>query len=215
MAWDGEAVRARSRAELERFGLEVNPNLPLLGADEVAQARPVAEVVARCQALYGVLAVVEDVPPGEVLPSLGERGLTRWLTEQERAFLEDPSDEEALTQLSWRTEGMRSMGWALRLFDDLPLTGTAGEVAPPFDPIDPDGSAGGPDPSLALRPAEELGERLDLFYCAHWCVRHHELTGEPEAWPEEIEPGAVWERRHGLEFLFADTDDWDEISLDT
>ena len=214
MSWDAERAREQSRAELERHGLRVNPGLPLLGADDVGRCRPAGDVVARCQALFGVLAVTEGVDVSAVLPSLQERGLERWLSADERAYLDAPS-EELRTQLSWRTEGMRSMGWALGLFDDLPLTGTAGTIAPAFDPLDPDGSGDGPDDSVTLRPAEEIAARLDLFYCAHWCVRHHEHHGEPQPWPDEIVQGAVWERRHGLEFLFAETDDWDEITLDT
>ena len=45
--------------------------------------------------------------------------------------------------------------------------------------------------------------RLDVFYCAHWAVRNHELTGLPADWPEDIVGGAVWERRHALEWLLS------------
>ena len=213
MSWDPGAARERSEAELERHGLQGNPSLPLLGDEDVARLRPVEDVVARCRALFAVLVVVDGGDDAEeVAESLEQRGLTRWLASEERAYLADPTDERCV-QLTWRTEGMLAMAWALNLVDELPLTGTAEGVADAFEPIDPFGDE--PPPDVRLRSREELAQRLDTFYCAHWCVRHHELEGEPDPWPEEIEQGAVWERRLGLEFLFGDEDDWDQITLDT
>ena len=220
MARDFELTRRASLAVLQPFGIVVPEHLPVLGEGEVARHRPLDEIVERVQAMYGVLAVVEGAPFDMVERSLADRGLNRWLSERERAYFdarrrgEDP--ERRRVELSWRTECMLALGWALRLFDDLPLTGTQVAPAEAFEPLDPKGFGSGADPSIRLRPIPEIAARLDLLYCAHWAVRENQLTGRFEPWPADLVPGAIWERRHALEWIFdTDADDWDDVDLST
>ncbi|MDP8909221.1 MAG: DUF4272 domain-containing protein [Chloroflexota bacterium] len=220
MAIDFEAVRAASVAEAAATGLSISPSLPLLGAEDVAHPRPVSTVVARTRALYGVLALREGTPLEAVLEVLRRESLLDSLSESERRYLEalesGRSEEAARIEipLSWRTEAEYALGWALGLFDALPVTGLAGEIAPAFAPIDPDATRGGPDPALDLRPVDELVGRLDAFYCVHWAATDHALTASRASWPAAVVPGAVMERRHALEWIFTD-EDWDEVDLST
>jgi hypothetical protein len=218
--FDPELARRESRSLVTSYGLEVPDHRPLLGVEEVADPRPVDDVIARCRALYCVLAVVEGVSASEVSAFLAESSLSSMLSESEREYVnaggEGPRAEHLRPQLSWRTECMLAMGWALHLFANLPLEGVAGEIAGAFAPLDPDGRAGGVQGDIRLRPPDELGQKLDTLYCLHWVVRERQLTGWPAVWPDSLVPGAIWERRHALEWIVqSDVDEWDEVDLST
>ena len=217
MTWDADAVRRRSRAELAKYGIEVAARLPLLfEPDELARLRPAEDAIARAVALYAVIAVREGTPADMARESLEERGLTGWLSERERGFIAQPVDEGELVEMSWRIEALAALAWALGLVEELPLEGAEGVPAEVFAPIDPDGSRGARDRDVRLRPVEQLADRLDLFYCAHWAARQQQLTGHFDPWPAQLVPDAIQERRHGLEWLFAERDlDWEEVDLST
>jgi Domain of unknown function (DUF4272) len=125
MTWDHEAVRAASRAALAEHGLTVPDHLPWL--DRVPP-RPREDVIARTLALYSVMAIVEGAPFDVVHESIVARGLDRHLSETEHRYLgarlrgEEPSERDQV-ELSWRGECMVALGWALELFDELPLEG--------------------------------------------------------------------------------------------
>ena len=59
----------------------------MLGTEEFATLRPVSNVIDRCRALYGVLAVVEGVSASEVGAFLSASGLDRALSSGEREYL--------------------------------------------------------------------------------------------------------------------------------
>ena len=216
MPWDAELARARSRDELARFGIDVPESLPLLFEPEALQRlRRRNDVIARSQALYGVVAISDGGPRDLVFPSLEARDLSRWLSERERRFVEGPSDEDERIQMSWRIEALTALGWALGLVDELSLSG-AEAAAGAFEPLDPDGSRGDVDDRVQLRSTTQLADRLDAFYCAHWAAREQQLTSAFDPWPEALVPGAIMERRHGLEWLFADPSyDWEDVDLST
>jgi hypothetical protein len=215
--WEADAARRRSREELAKYGIDVLAHLPLLfDPDELPRLRPAEDAIARAVALYAVIAVREGAPADTVRESLEARGLIGWLSERERQFIAQPADEGELVQMSWRVEALAALGWALGLVEELPLEGAEGAPAEVFAPIDPDGTREGRDQDVLLRPVEQLADRLDLFYCAHWAAREQQLTGHFDPWPAQLVPGAIQERRHGLEWLFAERDvDWEEVDLST
>ena len=169
--------------------------------EEVGTHRPLADVIHRTTALYSVLAIPEGGSFEIAYGALVERDLLPWLSEKERRYIagrqRGEEDERERVQLSWRVECMLALGWALELFDEVPVERTRPAPAEAFDPLYPEGFAAGPSPAIRLRPAETLAQHLDLFYCAHWAVRENQLTGDFEPWPEQLVPGAIWER-HAL-----------------
>lgn len=212
-----EQLRSWSLAELAHHGLPAPPaHFPAILEAYAGPRRSAQDVVDRVRALHGVLAAAYGQPPDEILERLDERELMPWVSEQELAMLHAPENEDGerlRVQISWRTECLQSLGWALGIYDELPLEGLTQAAPEDFAPIEPEADAGTPA-DVTLRGERELLARLDVFYCAHWGVRDHELTGLPADFPEEIVGGAVWERRHALEWLLSDTA-WDDIELST
>lgn len=209
-----QELRGWSLAELGHHGLKAPPeHFPTVLEAYAGHRRSAQDVVDRVRALHGVLAAAYGQPPDEILETLDERELMPWVSADEHAMLLEPGDERLRVQISWRTECLQSLGWALGIYDELPLEGLTQAAPEDFAPIAPEADAGTPA-DVELRDERELMARLDVFYCAHWAVRDHDLTGLPADFPEEIVDGAVWERRHALEWLLSDTP-WDDIELST
>ena len=210
---DPADLRANSVAVAASYGLEILERLPLLEHEELERPRDPIDVVERCWALDSVLRVVHgNAQAGEVLSELEEGDRDGGLAADERAFLEATRDgkaeESERVEISWRVEAMLSMAWALGATDQLQLEGIANDVDEIVDRLDPK--------TAAFRPIEEIATQLDLLYCLHWVIRERDLTGEPATWPEALEPGAIWERRHGLEWIFqSEAADWDDVDLST
>jgi hypothetical protein len=212
MSGEPERWRADSVAALAAYGIALPPDFPLLGAEDVGAQRPLEQVVARAQTLVCLLNAAHGAPLEKVERVLGEHALQRWVSESERAFLDDPGDEEAAQLLTWRVEALYALDWVLEVAHTLPLEGIVSfsdELLGPVDPLSPVAAP------TALRDSPTVAARLDLFFCAHWAVRENHLTGSLEPWPEELVGGAIEERRHALEWCFAPDEEWDDLSLDT
>ena len=46
-------------------------------------------------------------------------------------------------------------------------------------------------------------------------MREHHVNGTFAPWPEALVGGVIEERRHGLELVFAPTEEWDDMELST
>jgi hypothetical protein len=67
---------------------------------------------------------------------------------------------------------------------------------------------------LALRPAVEILDALDLHYRLHWLVRQARLDGKPL--PAGVDAGVVSERHHALNWLTRfEEAGWDETDTPT
>jgi hypothetical protein len=211
-----DEIRGWSLAELAHAGLPAPPeHFPSILEAYAGPRRSAQDVVDRIRALHGVLAAAYGQPGDEILEQLTERGLLEWVSDSERVMLAAPEDEaqDLRVRISWRTECLSALGWALGLYDELPIDGLSEAAPEDFAVLDPEADAGTPA-DVTLRDERELMARLDVFFCAHWAVRDHDLTGLPAQWPEGVVSGAVWERRHALEWLLSDTP-WDDIGLNT
>jgi hypothetical protein len=208
MRWNTANARVYSQEELADLGIATAPSPPLrFDRRGPAQPRPLAHVIARAQALYALAAIVECAPRERIVHSLETRGLTGWLSARERRFVRSRVDEQELIVMSWRVERLAALGWALGLVPELPLTGADAAPASAFAPIDPLGTRGRIAPWVELRTAAEITDRLDAFHCAHRAL------ADAHAHPD-LDPDAIRERRHGLEWLFTEPGaDWEVIDL--
>lgn len=209
---DPERRRADSVAALAPYGFALPPQLPLLGDEDVGAHRPLEQVVARAQALVCMLNAAHGAPLEKVRRVLGEHGLEPWVSETERAFLDDPADRRGAQLLTWRVEALYALTWVLEVADTLPLEGAVSFGDELLGPVDPLSTVPAP---TTLRDTSAVAARLDLFFCAHWAVRENHLNGSFAPWPEVLVGGAIEERRHALEWCFAPTEEWDDVSLDT
>ncbi|MBE2318906.1 DUF4272 domain-containing protein [Solirubrobacter sp. CPCC 204708] len=208
-AWDPEAVRAGAVAELAPWGIVPPQDLP---RPALNRPRPLEDVVARAQALHGVLDIIHGAPLDAAYAMVAAVGADRWISDAERAYLarvaDGVPDVEAEYELSWRAESLYALLWTLGLAADLPLTRELELRPDAFRAVD--ALTGPAPPGLALRAPEEIAAKLDVLYCAHWAARER----VPEQWPEDLEPEAIRERRRALEWLLLTGVEWDAVRLD-
>lgn len=124
-----------------------------------------------------------------------------------------PLDERQKGRLRWNIESLWAAVWSGGFVDELsptqPITGTLVSLLPDLR------AAESPDRFLGrfrLRGVEDLYEKLDLFYRAHWYARDCQLAGRNS---EPFELGVVQCRRQLLEWAMHAEADWDDVDLST
>lgn len=222
---DFEEIRERSVRRLRALGFDQDlpPHFPPLSEEEVATLRPVADVVARCDAIAAALAVAEGVPAENVMEILRTHGIDRWLAGPERDLVDHRLGERVLPEdelrsveaaMSWRQEAVWALVWALGLIEELRPDAFCGSAADGYQRMRPAAPDATVPAGVALRPREELAAELDFLFCLHWHARERRLHGQPQLAADPFREGMVEERRRAVEWLFTD-EEWEEISLDT
>ncbi len=229
---DGEALRARTLAQLSEAGFTLSRTLPTRAKrDGVAgKLRPLHEIGGRAMALKAVIAwstVPEAQLPSDVIAGYVKRnGLKRYLNETETEILALSRGAANLghaEDAQWRLETVWALCWILGYQDVPPIAGgrvskeradaLLGEFIVGY-PGDLKGFLTGTSP----RDVDEVAAVEDLFYCTHAAARDASGT-KPESVPKtfdrEIDGGAIHERRHALTWALSPGIAWDQTDLTT
>ena len=176
------------------------------------------EVMRRCHAICAAVAVLDGADPQFVLDALTRYGLLDALAEDERSYVESAaagsSRSDLATSMSWRSEALWALLWSLGAADHVDPTRThEGRDDAAYTSLVPDMKVSQTRTPPSLRPTPELLTATDLYYCLHW----NEVSARLQravAFPDEILPPVVVERRHALEWLHQD-EPWDDVDLST
>ncbi|WP_308719172.1 DUF4272 domain-containing protein [Komagataeibacter xylinus] len=210
---DAIARRQRSLDALAGLALAALPIMPpVLGEGEVV-FRDVAEMEHRLLGLFrvGAEGVALCGTPDNILSETC-RTLpidASILTPQEKAFIDAPTPVMA-EQMSWRVEAASTLAWA--------LSPSSVSLGPAEGALDVDNlvhvrKAIGAGERLALRPAGEILDLLDMTWRQHWITRQ---AGGAAC---GFSPDIMMERHAALNWLtgFDNMPDtaWDEIATPT
>lgn len=211
--------------DLKRQGFRVSPSLP--GRQNRA-LRPAQEIGKRMLALHALslwVAGSQRWTDQQVRDYLARLRLEGALTGEERAILKlsrDQAREQHINDIGWKLENLWALGWVTG-FDLKP--GIRGQFSGPelrrlvFEWL--------PGPTaesqtefmknLHTRPAREVAELEDYFYCCHNAVRSAQMGGKtvPEGYDPQAEGGGVHERRHALNWCLSPGISWNETDLST
>lgn len=214
---DAQARKARSEAELRRYGLPVLECLPPVMGEAEARLRSAEEAAWRSLAAYfafrHALRWPEDMiaDAAEVAAALGASpvagsALTAW--EQEFIHCEVQRHHEGEFFI-WRIVALETLLWSLGFQEELKFPTDSYEC----NWIEPFLAAITEEQLLAraaLRPASEILDALDLYHRAYAVMPHKYWT----RWLNYGEP--VAQRYHALYWLTRENADWDDIwsSLD-
>ena len=136
------------------------------------------------------------------------------LNSKEKKIFDGTYTEQDVLDVTWEYECYWSLIWALGLIGDESLDAsktcdcetaiTLVSKSKDFEDF---------KSKCKLRNPLEILDMLDLFYRYHWaCV---EKRIKPNINISNLNPEVVYERRRGLEWLFSEEKDWNNISLDT
>jgi len=226
---DFAAIRTQSTATAHGAGFSFATWLP---PSDSAEVRPKDEILDRWAALALLFCYVvapEHVASTDDIEAFVDRhGLRSSLTEDERAILDLPRTDAAdgyRDTIGWKLENMIPLAWALGRGPEPSIDGHMIQevndlVFTPF-PEDPTAFDRG---AFSLRPAQEICQLEDLFYCVHNAVRCAQVT-PPDQVPEGgfvpvgfnplVNGGVIHERRHALTWMLSPGVAWDATDLST
>jgi hypothetical protein len=225
----GEAIRARSIAELTKAGFKPANWLPTSAkrAGVAGKLRPTREIASRLLALHMVSVWIdapEDAVPSAMVRDFIQRNaLDPAFTPAERAILalgRTEANAKHASGLGWFQENMWSLAWLLG-YEPAP-TPTAPLISDVTAMLrflpEPDGALDAFLKGKTPRTQDATAELEDLFYCAHNAVRSAQL-GTAGAVPAGFDPrlhgGGVHERRHSLTWALSPGVAWDDTDLST
>ena len=217
-----ESVGKPSRKEqseqiLKTHNIKVNYNLPHIEADEEVSIRYGTEIAQRLTVLCVTnLVAFDNITGVKALEYLEEHNLLKFITPDEKAFLENPTPESR-NQESWKCECIWVLAWSLNFINDLEfpdhlcdLNKIAEKDYPISDSSDPNIYL---NKNFTVRSKTELLDAADLYYRMDWAVVDARLNGLSI---EPLNPGVVYERHYALNWLINYMDqEWDDISCDT
>lgn len=211
---DLSTVKRLSEQYIRSHGGEICDWLPSIGLEEI-KLRDVEEVSARALVLNVMVNVGFGAPVEIACNWLTENHLLDALTPDERMIIENSTNpvEQIRNHLKWLVEGLWAAAWIGGLFEELlPDQSVSNSLASRFPSLRHNESAQHFYKTFSLRSADDIYQKLDLFYRSHWHVRNCELNGKD---PAPFHSGVVQLRRQMLEWVLHKGTEWDDVDLST
>jgi hypothetical protein len=115
--------------------------------------------------------------------------------------------------LRWNLESIWSIAWIASLSDELTVTGGISDQLAGFFPKLPTQEPAEPFfAKVSVRGMDELYEKLDLFYRAHWYARDCRVNAVADT---SFNEGVMLFRRTPLEWVLHDDVGWDDVDIST
>ena len=206
----------RTEKILSELHIPINPSLPLIEDESEIHVRKASDIAKRILILTYLNVIADDeVSKQEIIEFLKNESLWDYLSREENSLLA----KEILTvkdkvNISWRSEAIWTLLWAIKKVDTLQLPTEKCNVAdilnllPAFF-----------EPTKEFiytahkRESSEILDMSDFIYRLHWAVRDSELNGQDI--PGGINTGIIYERHYAINWITYYEDDWDEITTDT
>ena len=199
---------------LKSLGVPILEQLPLIDEEHEVKLRT-AQEVARRILILDYLNYVADEPDSkqEVIDFLKEQNLYKSISDEEKQLFKCELTEQDRINISWRSEAILALLWAIGKVDELEMPVEETQVSEWLDLL-PDLMTDSKEfiDSALLRPIPEILDLLDLTYRIHWAVRNAELNNLDAV---NFDAGIIQERHYALNWLTYYNDDWDDVVTDT
>lgn len=209
--------KADSEKILERENIKINKHLPCIESENETTIRSAKEIAERLSVLAVTnLVAFNSISAEEAVDYLQEYHLWEKVTEGEKEFLADPTEDKKMYE-TWKCEGIWTLTWALKKVDalDFPnefcsLENISAENYPVGKDKDPYEFI---NAVSEVRSKKEILDAADLYYRFNWACVDERINGRQI---EGINPGIVYERQYALNWLIHYMDqDWDNVTCDT
>ncbi|MGE6353426.1 DUF4272 domain-containing protein [Flavobacterium sp. NPDC079362] len=202
---------------LENYTIKINRNLPCIESESETTLRTPKEIAQRVSVLAVVnLVAFNSISPEEATEYLQNYKLWNFVTENEKEFLANPTDDKKANE-SWKCEGIWVLMWALNKVETLDFPNEFCDL----ENLDPDDYPVGQDKDpnffidaiVSTRSKSEILDVNDLYYRFNWACVDERINGREI---EGINPGIVYERQYALNWLVNYMEqDWDIVTCDT
>ena len=208
--------KANTEALLRRHGIPYNPALPCIESEDQTTLRTAEEVGIRMFCLFCVIGTAYHWEDLSYRQFLKKSGLWQHLSPEELTFLSsNVPDRQTAIDLTWRSEALFLIMWAVGLFENLPLPveQTNNEDLVSMFP----GFGRSPWPfiqSLRMRPKSQLLDASDFLYRLHWATRQALVEGQVP--PAGLDVRIVYQWHYAINWITRYDDlEWDEVATDT
>ncbi|QSW88726.1 DUF4272 domain-containing protein [Flavobacterium endoglycinae] len=216
---DEEQIERKAKNEeiLERENIKINRHLPCIESEAETTIRSAKEIAERVSVLAVTnLVAFNSISPEEAIDYLQNYKLWELVTEGEKEFLTNPTEDKKMYE-TWKCEGIWTLMWALKKVDtlDFPnefcnLENISAENYPVAKDKDPFEFINAVN---EVRSKKEILDAADLYYRYNWACVDERIKGRQI---ENINPGIVYERQYALNWLIHYMDqDWDDVTCDT
>ncbi len=220
--------RQQNTEELAKHGFVCADRLPQTRFEADDAVRPAEEVVRRLfaqMALFMWVAAPEKKATSDGLATfIAANNLDEALSAGERDILQmnrDDANAQHGAQIGWHLENMWALAWTCGFEPAPPFHGgqISGEHTRAVLEYLPNlgGTIDGFLQESPMRPAAEISDKEDLFFCAHNAVRSAQLGSEtvPADFDPVVDGGAIHERRHALTWCLSPGTKWTDTDLST
>lgn len=210
--------KKNSENQLSNLGIKYNPGLPITYENNDITLRSPKEIAAKTVSLWFLINLTNDPSSENKKDTLGlikQFGLLDTVSTCDLEFLTNNNhSEQDIIDLTWRTETIKTLYWALNL---IPNLGTPIEDESVYN-ISEDIVEKYPSPEVfisnaKLRSKEEILNETDFIYRLHWASRPHRRSDQNV--PANYDYSVIRERDFALRWITNPNIDWDEITLDT
>jgi hypothetical protein len=208
--------KERSERLLKNFGININPNLPLVeneNEDEI-KLRTKEEIVDRIIALTLVSAKAMGATKEEVDGFIETYNAPELFSQDEKEFISNKNpNQNNFVAFSWKIECVWVLLWSLKLIPDLKYPNNTCDVDLIYKTVFNKSKEELLNDS-SPRTDSEILDNLDLIYRIHWAVR--DAQANDRDMPKELNESVVYERHYGFNWLVNYMEqEWDEVSTDT
>ncbi len=211
-----ELRKQQTEKLLKKLNVPFIDHLPLIEEEDEVKIRTAQEIAERILILTYLNYILEVPEEKEkVINFLESNNLWNKVSNEEKVLFKksDLTEQESIN-ISWRSEAIWILLWALNKVDNLELPidqANINEIVsklPNFlsDPTDFIENA-------EVRPTSEILDISDLTYRLHWAARNAYFNNQPM--PANLNLSIIIERHYAINWVTYYADDWDEITTDT
>ncbi len=211
------AQERKENTEVYLKGLDIpfNIGLPPIEEEVDAVIRTAADIAMRIFILVYLGIYSEDGDRNEIIEFLKTEELWDSVSEYEKKlFLKKKLTDKDQINISWRSEGIYFMLWAINKIDDLGLPIEQCDIGEMLDLL-PNSFDSTKDftQNATVRATQEILDKSDLVYRLHWAIREAESNDEDI--PADLDSSIMQEWHYAINWITCYDENWDEILTDT
>ncbi|MDP4264881.1 MAG: DUF4272 domain-containing protein [Bacteroidota bacterium] len=205
----------KTESFLREQNIPVNIHLPLTEDDNEAKIRDAGDIAKRLLALTYLNIAADNGEKTEIINFLKSENIWDAVSENEKElFLKDKLTEKEEINISWRSEAIWLMLWAINKADISELPNEQCVIPKMLDKL-PEYLSSTTEfiKTAKRRTITEILDMSDLLYRIHWATRQAQIDGKDI--PGGLDAGIVYERHYAINWITNYGENWDDITTDT
>ena len=213
--------RNNSNKKIKQLGIACLETLPVIEDSTQVSLKDIDTICKRAIACLISTQLAIDISENNdydssktfFLNMLKQYGVQDNLIEKEKRIFNGKYSKQDVIDVVWSYEAYWSLVWTLGLVENIDYPNQICDCEKAIMLVSTCKTYDDFKCKCKIRDIEENLDMLDLYYRYDWAVTEKRIN--PDTLIADLNPDVVVERRKGLEWLIANEEDWDEISLDT